>query len=76
MPDEGITGYCQHCAEEVPDGEPCVTVNLHTEIIDRSVVEVKHARTAVMLCTDCGVGISATGLRRYVEDHLSSLEEA
>lgn len=74
MLEEGIIGHCQRCTEEVPDGEACVTVNLHTEIIDRGIVDVKDARAAVLLCTDCGVGLSEAGLRQAVADHLDSLE--
>lgn len=76
MIEERITGYCQRCAEAVPEGEPCVTVNLHTEIIDRGIVDVKDARAAVLLCTDCGQGLSEAGLRRAVEDYLDKPGEA
>lgn len=76
MLDEEIAGYCLHCAEEVPNGEPCVTVNLNVEIRDSSITDVKNTRTAVMLCTHCGQGVSDVWLRQAVAARLSSLEEA
>ena len=74
MAEERIEGYCEHCEKEIPDGYPCVTISRHTEVIGRGAVDVKSAGTAVMLCTTSGMGISEGGLRRYVQDHLSSLE--